>query len=88
MHLVAVKRPLAERHPWLAESLFDAFAAAQRIAQDKIADSVALGTMLPWLLEHLLFTEKKLGRDFWSVGLAEEPYDARRRSSATCGRMG
>ena len=70
MHLVAVKRPLAERHPWLAKSLFDAFAAAQRLAQDRIADSVALSTMLPWLLEHLLFTEKHLGRDFWSIGLA------------------
>jgi 4,5-dihydroxyphthalate decarboxylase len=69
MHLVAVKRPLAEQHPWLAKSLFDAFAAAQQLAQDKIADSVALSTMLPWLLEHLLFTEKHLGRDFWLVGL-------------------
>jgi 4,5-dihydroxyphthalate decarboxylase len=69
MHLVAVKRPLAEQHPWLAKSLFDAFTAAQQLAQDKIADSVALSTMLPWLLEHLLFTEKYLGRDFWPVGL-------------------
>jgi len=69
MHLVAVKRAVAERHPWLAKSLFDAFVAAQQLAQAKIEDSVALGTMLPWLLEHLLFTEKNMGRNFWSVGL-------------------
>jgi len=71
MHLIAVKRPLAERHPWLAKSLFDAFAAAQRLAEAKIADSTTVATMLPWLLEHLLFTQKNLGRDFWSAGLAK-----------------
>jgi 4,5-dihydroxyphthalate decarboxylase len=70
MHVVAVKRPLAERHPWLAKNLFDAFVAAQRLARDRMIDSVAVSTMLPWLLEHSLFTEKHLGRDFWPVGLA------------------
>jgi 4,5-dihydroxyphthalate decarboxylase len=71
MHVMALKRPLAERHPELARSVFEAFAAAQTIAQAKLADSVALGTMLPWLLEHLLFTEQKLGRDYWPVGFAK-----------------
>ena len=27
--------------------------------------------MLPWLLEHLLFTEQKLGHDYWPVGFAK-----------------
>jgi len=71
MHVIAVKRPLAERHPGLARSLFDAFAAAQRLAQQKLVDSAALGVMLPWLLEHLRFTEQKLGRDYWPVGFAK-----------------
>jgi 4,5-dihydroxyphthalate decarboxylase len=71
MHVLAMKRPLAERHPGLARSLFDAFAAAQRIAQEKLADSGVLGVMLPWVLEHLLFTEQKLGRDYWPIGFAK-----------------
>ena len=71
MHVVALKRPLAECHAALARSLFDAFAAAQRIAQAKLADSVALEVMLPWLLEHLKFTEQKLGPDYWPVGFAK-----------------
>jgi 4,5-dihydroxyphthalate decarboxylase len=71
MHVVAVKRPLAERRPGLARSLFDAFAAAQRIAQAKLADSAALGVMLPWLLEHLQDTERRLGQDYWPVGFAK-----------------
>ena len=68
MHVVAMKRQLAERHPGLARSVFDAFVAAQRVAHAKLADSAALSVMLPWLLEHLQFTEQKLGRDFWPVG--------------------
>jgi 4,5-dihydroxyphthalate decarboxylase len=71
MHVLAVKRPLAERHPGLARSLFDAFATAQRIAQAKLADSAALGVMLPWLLEHLQETERRLGKDYWPVGFAK-----------------
>jgi 4,5-dihydroxyphthalate decarboxylase len=71
MHVLAVKRPLAERHPGLARSLFDAFAAAQRIAQTKLFDSATLGVMLPWLLEHLQDTERRLGQDYWPVGVAK-----------------
>jgi 4,5-dihydroxyphthalate decarboxylase len=71
MHVVALKRPLAENHPGLARGVFEAFAAAQRIARARLFDSAALGVMLPWLLEHLLFTEKKLGPDYWPVGFAK-----------------
>jgi 4,5-dihydroxyphthalate decarboxylase len=71
MHIVAIKRPLVERHPGLARSVFDAFGAAQRLAQAKLADSAALGVMLPWLLEHLRFTEQKLGPDYWPIGFSK-----------------
>jgi 4,5-dihydroxyphthalate decarboxylase len=71
MHVIALRRPLADRHPGLTRSLFDAFAQAQRVAQAKLSDSAALGVMLPWLLEHLLFTEQKLGHDYWPVGFAK-----------------
>jgi 4,5-dihydroxyphthalate decarboxylase len=71
MHVVALKRHLAEQHPDLARCIFDAFATAQRLAQAKLADSAALGVMLPWLLEHLQFTEQELGRDYWPVGFGK-----------------
>jgi 4,5-dihydroxyphthalate decarboxylase len=71
MHVLAVKRPIAERNPGVTRSLFDAFTAAQRIAQAKLFDSAALGVMLPWLLEHLQDTERRLGKDYWPVGFAK-----------------
>ncbi|WP_024506496.1 hypothetical protein [Bradyrhizobium sp. ARR65] len=71
MHLIAVKRTLAEANPGLLRAIFNAFAQAQNIARDRLFDSAALTTMLPWQLESLLLTERHLGYDYWPVGLAK-----------------
>jgi len=52
-------------------AIFDAFAQAQKIARERLFDSAALCTMLPWQLESLMFTEQRLGRDYWPVGFAK-----------------
>jgi 4,5-dihydroxyphthalate decarboxylase len=71
MHLIAVKRTIAEANPGLLRAIFDAFAQAQKIARERLFDSAALGTMLPWQLESLLFTEQRLAEDYWPVGLTK-----------------
>lgn len=68
MHVVAIKLPLARAHPWLPMAVLQAFAKAQEIAQQKLFDSAALSTMLPWQLEFLLATKEKLGEDYWPAG--------------------
>jgi 4,5-dihydroxyphthalate decarboxylase len=68
MHIVAIKRSLAEAHPDLPMAVFQAFAKAQDIAQEKLFDSAALSTMLPWQLEWLLQTREQLGADYWPAG--------------------
>jgi 4,5-dihydroxyphthalate decarboxylase len=71
MHVIAIKRRIADANPGLAMAVFSAFAQAQNIARERLFDSAALSTMLPWQLESLMFTEQRLGRDYWSVGLAK-----------------
>jgi 4,5-dihydroxyphthalate decarboxylase len=71
MHLVAVKREIAESNPGLMLAIFNAFAQAQTIARARLFDAAALCTMLPWQLESLIFTEQQLGADYWPVGLAK-----------------
>ncbi len=71
MHVIAVKRKLAEANPGLLRAIFDAFAQAQKIAREKLFDSAALSTALPWQLESLIFTEQRLGHDYWPVGFAK-----------------
>ncbi len=70
MHLLAVKRSIAEAEPWLPKALYDAFSAAQATARADAFDSSALDSILPWQLEELLDTERLLGPDPWSSGLA------------------
>lgn len=71
MHLVAIKRPIAESTPGLSIAVFNAFARAQEIARARLADASALSTMLPWQLENLMFAEKRLGPDYWPVGVTK-----------------
>lgn len=70
MHVVVVKRPVAEAHPELPKALYDAFVDAQEIARADLFDSTALDTLLPWQLEELIETERVLGPDLWSSGVA------------------
>ena len=70
MHVIAIKRTLAEANPGLMLAIFKAFARAQSIAREKLFESAALSTMLPWQLESLLFTEQRLGKNYWPVGFA------------------
>jgi 4,5-dihydroxyphthalate decarboxylase len=71
MHVIAVKRTLAESNPGLMIAIFHAFAQAQKIARERLFDSAALCTILPWQLENLLLTEQRLGNDYWPAGLAK-----------------
>jgi 4,5-dihydroxyphthalate decarboxylase len=69
MHTVVIRRDVYERDPWVAQSLYKAFAAAKQEAWADLHEMAALKTMLPWLVQHVEDTEKTLGRDFWPYGL-------------------
>ncbi|MGH9560125.1 MAG: hypothetical protein ACRD3S_01615, partial [Terracidiphilus sp.] len=69
MHVIAIRRDVYERSPWIAQSLFKAFAQAQKLAYDQLYDSGALQFMLPWLVRHVEETRALMGSDFWPYGL-------------------
>ena len=68
MHTIAIRRELYEAHPWIAMSLYKAFAQAQKIAYDELYQTAALKTMLPWLTAHVEEARRELGEDFWPYG--------------------
>jgi 4,5-dihydroxyphthalate decarboxylase len=70
MHTVVIRREVYERDPWIAQSLFKAFCAAQRYTYDDLRQTAALKTMLPWLIAHVDDTRRELGDDFWPYGFA------------------
>ena len=53
MHLVAIRRALYQRHPWIANSLYAAFVESKRIARARLRYAGSLYAMLPWLHDEL-----------------------------------
>jgi 4,5-dihydroxyphthalate decarboxylase len=71
MHTVALRRELVDEHPWLAQTLFRAFAEAKRLAQADLVQTSALPLTLPFLLEHAHTTAELMGPDPWPYGFEE-----------------
>jgi 4,5-dihydroxyphthalate decarboxylase len=70
MHMVGVRRTLAERHPWLCATVLKAFEAAKTVAVARLADTAAPVVSLPFLEEQLAAARELMGDDFWPYGVA------------------
>jgi len=81
MHVVALRRDLYERHPWIAKSLFDAYQDAKMLTYGWMEDINALPVSLPWYVPAWEETRRVFGGDPWIDGL-----DANRQVLATFGR--
>jgi len=68
MHVVAMRRELYEKNPWIARSLYKAFAESQRRTYEDLVATAALKAMLPWLTAHVEAAQRDLGHDWWPYG--------------------
>ena len=71
MHAVGVRRDVLDKHPWLAASVYKAFAQAKRLADAEFAETTALKIGLPWVNAEFDETRALMGDDFWSYGIDE-----------------
>lgn len=71
MHMVGIKRKLAEENPWLAVSLYKAFAESKRLAMKELGEICHLVVSLPWMVHHYDEAKKLMGDDVWRYGLEE-----------------
>ncbi|MDV7143858.1 ABC transporter substrate-binding protein [Tropicimonas sp. TH_r6] len=70
MHVLAIRRDVAEDHPWLARAVFDAYSQAKTIAYET-KDRLTWATdMLPWYSQELEDTRALMGRNFYPYGIA------------------
>lgn len=65
MHVVALRRSLYEKHPWIAKSLTKAFAQSLEMAYEPLRERSALRYMLPWLEDHVEETQRLMGTAKW-----------------------
>jgi 4,5-dihydroxyphthalate decarboxylase len=70
MHLVGVRRTLAEKHPWLPGAVFKAFEQAKKVAIEQLSDTSATKVTLPFVEERISEARALMGEDFWSYGVA------------------
>ena len=71
MHLIGLRRSLAEEHPWLPRALYDGFVEARDLALErlrKVWQGNANRLSLPWLNASMEKTIATLGADYWSYG--------------------
>jgi 4,5-dihydroxyphthalate decarboxylase len=70
MHLLGIRRTLAERHPWLPAAVFKAFEQSKAVALARLGDTSATKVTLPFVEEQLRAARALMGDDFWPYGLA------------------
>jgi 4,5-dihydroxyphthalate decarboxylase len=70
MHLVGIRRELAEQHPWLPGAVLKAFEQSKAVAFDLLCDTSATKVTLPFVEEQLAAARALMGRDFWPYGVA------------------
>ncbi|HXF86895.1 MAG TPA: ABC transporter substrate-binding protein [Xanthobacteraceae bacterium] len=69
MHLIGIRRTLAEQHPWLPVSVFKAFTKAKEICMKEFDQIGHLACSLPWSVHEYARLKRVLGEDYWSYGL-------------------
>jgi 4,5-dihydroxyphthalate decarboxylase len=70
MHVVVLRRDVYDRWPWLAQSLYKAFEQARLAAEERLAETAAGASMLPWAYADAQRTRDVMGSRFWSYGVA------------------
>ncbi len=70
MHVVGIRKELAQQHRWLPAAVFKAFGESKARALELLADTSATKVTLPFVEEQLKAARETLGQDFWSYGVA------------------
>jgi 4,5-dihydroxyphthalate decarboxylase len=69
MHLVAIKKSIYEKYPFVATSLFNAFQRSKEIALERMYNQRALRYMLPWLPRDIDEIHEFFDGDPWPYGV-------------------
>lgn len=69
MHVIALRTPVLEAHPWVAMNLFKAFDEARRRSLARIGEIAASHVPLPWMADTVVRTRALLGEDVFPYGI-------------------
>jgi 4,5-dihydroxyphthalate decarboxylase len=69
MHMMGVRRSLADANPWLPGSILKACLQVREIALEEIKSTGMFYAMLPWLSDDLARAQAVMGPDMWPYGV-------------------
>ena len=69
MHLIAIRKDVYEKYPFIATSLYDAFVKAKKIALEKMFNLRALRYMTPFLMRDIDEIHEIFNGDPWPYGI-------------------
>jgi len=70
MHLLGLRKTIAEAHPWLPGALLKAFDQSRRAALAALTDTAAAKVTLPFVDDYITQAKALMGEDYWSYGVA------------------
>jgi 4,5-dihydroxyphthalate decarboxylase len=71
MHVLAIKRPILERNPWIARNLFKAFEAAKQRSYLRAVEATASRFPIPWGVNYFERACELFGPDPFAYGVEE-----------------
>ena len=69
MHMLAIRRDVYEKNPWVASSLYKAFNEAKHYAIELMKVSITQATMFPWHVSEWDEVETLMDGDPWPYGI-------------------
>jgi 4,5-dihydroxyphthalate decarboxylase len=69
MHLIGVRRTLADKHPWLPAAVLKAFEQSKAAAMAHLWDTSATKVTMPFIEERVAETRDLMGDDYWPYGV-------------------
>ena len=78
MHLIGIRRTLAEKHPWLPAAVLKAFEQSKAAAVAHLWDTSATKVTMPFVEERVAEARALMGDDYWPYGV-----DANRKTLET-----
>ncbi|WP_256289423.1 PhnD/SsuA/transferrin family substrate-binding protein [Halobellus inordinatus] len=69
MHTIVLRGDVYRENPWLAQELTKVFTEAKKVGLDRLRDTSALQTSLPWQTYELESTVDLMGDDYWPYGV-------------------
>lgn len=75
MHVIGIRKTLAEKFPWLPATVYKAFCRAKEVALHELSEQAVSRVTLPWPEVNLQDAQKLMGPDFWRYGIKESAHE-------------